>query len=642
MYLGVFTPIVTVYIQSDSGVGMFENITINGNNENGQNETFVVDQQLAARGISQKTVSTFQIRLDKRGAGWLYPVPNGNGAMRWKNISSKAPKYCWPTGKPEGANYYHAPNLAEVVKSNYGHCWLVSGEADVWAMYSAGIENVVSCGYSETTIPDGLVEFLTQLGVSTLHIAPDLDETGERWASEISSRLRGSNIVLDAICLPAELGAKGDLGRAWTESNRTNWPFERWLLSLPKKKLKTPISKKKTKPRVIFENSNSDVLFQTRLLIADALGVWGFRPDGYSENLVHCPFHSDENPSASLHSEIGLHCFAEGEWYTWEKLIKKLKATGALEKATLNNQVDKLSELGLTTDIRECLLQQRATTAARILDILYLSGVKPGDIVTAQQVWEKCKPYDISLNTVYRVLNKYSHSGNGMGLEIFAIFSPFYSFQHVIREDHAKKYRRGRREIKYRIPTLEELENKLAVAQKIRHYDPISSRALRENKLYRAEVHAAMPKRRPGNYSRRFLGERIGVSSKTTRNYDKMVNLEIVYRLKRRVMTLGDILTLPSDEELAHKPSKNFCRWLETESGRRYKPTRDGARRALATNETVYIVKQLVSHYGAQRDCNNSALHWDLFDTEWELIVMSPDEYLEKYFSRKKKGKMKK
>ncbi len=92
--------------------------------------------------------------------GWHYPVPGGADRVRIKAYDSQAQaKYRWQPGKPAYARDYHALNFQEAVVRSRGAAWYVSGEADVWALLSAGIDHVFS-GYSEASVPADFLEYL--------------------------------------------------------------------------------------------------------------------------------------------------------------------------------------------------------------------------------------------------------------------------------------------------------------------------------------------------------------------------------------------------------------------------------------------------------------------------------------------------
>ena len=108
-------------------------------------------QRLYERRLSAEVIATFQI--EPHSNGWQYPA---SGGVRWKNANSQAhPKYKWPNGKPENAEFYHAPDLIQSISNSRGALWYVSGEPDVWAMRAAGINHAMS-GFTEASVSSKL------------------------------------------------------------------------------------------------------------------------------------------------------------------------------------------------------------------------------------------------------------------------------------------------------------------------------------------------------------------------------------------------------------------------------------------------------------------------------------------------------
>ena len=104
-------------------------------------------KRLIERKLTAETIAHFQIMPN--GNGWQYPAAHGT---RWKNCNSNAdPKYSWIGGKPWKAEFYHGPDLTQSITAAAGACWLVSGEPDVWALRSAGINHALS-GFTEASV----------------------------------------------------------------------------------------------------------------------------------------------------------------------------------------------------------------------------------------------------------------------------------------------------------------------------------------------------------------------------------------------------------------------------------------------------------------------------------------------------------
>lgn len=144
------------------------------------------------------------------------------------------------------------------------------------------------------------------------------------------------------------------------------------------------------------------------------------------------------------------------------------------------------------------------------------------------------------------------------------------------------------------MPKLSELANKLQVRQI--HFDIIPPHKIKRAADYRAEVYAALPRRKAGQYARKTLTERIGVSTRTGQSYDKRANLLVTPNIERQELTPEEIAGLP---EKVFK-NRKYNLWLVDEKGKRYKPDKESIKR-IADNGggKVYRVTQLTNTYQA-------------------------------------------
>ena len=524
-----------------------------------------VMQRLAERRITPEVIAVFDIQ--PFGNGWKYPIPNGS--YRWKNADSHAAdKYIWLDGKPETANFYHAQDIASAIDGAGVTCWFVSGEADVWAMQSAGIPHVMS-EYTEAHVSQELPAYLESMGVNVLYIAPDLDSTGERWARLIAQTLQESSIELDARRLPDTLGDKGDIGKAWAGYTKRQ-PFERWLLGLPRFTPEPePLPEHKT-PLL----DTAVIPIGYRQLIADILQATEYQGDGFTKKNVCCPFHKDEHPSASLHHEKGLYCHTCGRWFTWNETGIKIGAGSLLEWRLANTYA-------LSTELREELIRDNKTSLARMLDAVAIKNWQAGMDFTRKDAVIACIDW-LSARTIRNATNQ---------LITYCPFFPPFSLQHVKKE---KKGKKSRPQMVYRLPKLSELANKLQVSQF--HFDEMPPHKLKRAADYRAEVYAALPRRKAGQYARKTLTERIGISTRTGQSYDKRADLLVTPNIERQELSLNEIAGLPD------KVFKNrkYNVWLEDERGKRYKPDKESIKR-IGDNGggKVYRVKQFANSYRA-------------------------------------------
>lgn len=524
-------------------------------------------QRLAERRISPQTQAVFDIQ--PHGNGWKYPTPGG--AYRWKNAGSKAAdKYLWLNGKPQGENFYHAQDLASEIAQAGGACWFVSGEADTWAMYSAGIRHVLS-GFTESAVSENLAEYLANMGATVLYIAPDLDPTGARWARLVAQALQDSPIELDARNLPPELGDKADLGRAWAIYPKRQ-SFERYLLGLPRfypEPLPEPQPATRNQAQAV---NRSAIPQEYKDLIADILQATDYQGDGFTAKNVCCPFHDDKHPSASLHSEKGLYCHACGRWYSWNETGIKIGA-GSLREWRLAN------DYAMSTEVREGLIKAGHSSLARLLDVLSLAGWQTGKEFTRKDV----------LTVAQDLLTGWTIRQATNELESYCGFFPPLSLQPVKQEKNRKK---SRPQKVYRLPSPAQIAEKLQVCPL--HFDEMNPQKIRQAADYRAEVYAALPRRKPGQYARKTLAGRVGVTNRTGQDYDKRAGLIVTPNIGKDEMTHQELADLP--EQLPEK--RKYNAWLEDERGNKYPPIKKAIDMiARCGGGKVYRIEQFANTY---------------------------------------------
>jgi hypothetical protein len=120
---------------------------------------------------------------------------------------------------------------------------------------------------------------------------------------------------------------------------------------------------------------------------------------------------------------------------------------------------------------------------------------------------------------------------------------------------------------------------------------------------YKAEVHAALPRRRPGVYGRSELADRLGVSKPTSRNYDRRAKLRVTPRFNTQKLSSRDIAALPKQREEV----RQYGRWLQDWDGRKYPRLRACAELISGLGSAVYEVRQLKNHYAEGRSSNDGS-----------------------------------
>ncbi len=248
---------------------------------------------------------------EPQGAGWLYPVhqdADGRIYHRWKAFDSSAvPKYSWPDGKPTDCKYYTASGLIRAVEDT-NTLYIASGEPDLLTLESAGLFNAL-CWFGEQNIPPTLIQDFHELQAETIHLYPDLDETGDRAAQKLYELLSGSDIELVEHRLPDTLGHKGDLNRLWIACHFDADAFTDALLVCPE-------VQRHVEPIRPAYDELPDAYYAA---IEQACHVTGYKADGWSKPFP-CPLshpaheHDQDRPAAAWHREKHIfNCFKCGD-----------------------------------------------------------------------------------------------------------------------------------------------------------------------------------------------------------------------------------------------------------------------------------------------------------------------------------------
>lgn len=275
------------------------------------------------RGISKATLELFNVR--NNGTGWLWDTKRLNGAVasRWKSYystSEQAPeserqtwkKYAWHPEKPTDAKYFYPPKLSltKAIADNFGVLWLVGGEVAAMSMIDAGITNVISF-FGDTNIPHSLAADLESWGVQILNMIPDRDKSGLECAVNVRDELKLTDIKFDAFELPYPLDDKHgkDVNDYWKLCAFDKERFNSGVMLLVSWSL--PEYKPATFPTYDISNYLDTDLPEAFIYdIERSLDVYPyFNADGWSKRNVKCPFHGDENPSATWnHQKSILYC----------------------------------------------------------------------------------------------------------------------------------------------------------------------------------------------------------------------------------------------------------------------------------------------------------------------------------------------
>jgi len=558
-------------------------------------------KRLAERKIDTETLMLFDVK--PAGEGWTYTTPNG--AIRFKNANSKAAnKYAWPTEKRDTLLY--AFDILEAIQQADSTVWLVT-EFDVLAMRSAGIKNVIAPFTSETSLPAELPAMLQSWGVMVVYIAPDNDEAGKRWGQLVTDRLTPAGMDVIIRTLPAALGDKADIGRAWQQYTSPR-SFERYLLDLPTHRLEVSPPEVINVTRELKHAVGEDIKQE----IAAALGVHKFNSRGFSTKNIKCTFHDDESPSAGLHKDYGLHCFVCG-WHTWKDLAAVLGINWPSEAREIKQP---LSRPMLADEVLQAMIRTGFSVLGESLERMYKAGWMIGNLYNrteltlllnsrkrASKAMQQMKGEGIDL----RKHNTRGLKGKRVNLpsdnfvpELTLFF--FISKEGLIRvqkyptegqkeKKEEKKEKRGRPSEAFTLPEPEQIAAAFGVTPV--NFSDIASRA--KSNQWRAEVHAAPIDRQAGMYSRKQLSKPLGISTTTSRKYNKLAGVTELPNRERKPLPCDE--TLPEGYNEGQKLG-----YLETDDRKKFAATKSGYQRAENHGGRVWLVKRLANTYSRDKE----------------------------------------
>lgn len=93
--------------------------------------------------------------------------------------------------------------------------------------------------------------------------------------------------------------------------------------------------------------------------------------------------------------------------------------------------------------------------------------------------------------------------------------------------------------------------------------DPITSDDLRSRKTYRQALHHGLLKRRPGSYTLRLLGDRLGVSDHTIRRYHREMNVQSYVNIQREEVYWRTVRQIPHQQTYERYHIPRWGRFLQ-------------------------------------------------------------------------------
>ncbi|MEL6407004.1 MAG: hypothetical protein AAFR81_21715 [Chloroflexota bacterium] len=285
---------------------------------------------LSRRGIASTAKNAGWIPYPYRNfAGWAYPVHDPfTGeiiARRWKATDKNSRmKYGWLPSKPEHpyADWYILPASVDAISRADGVAYLANGEPSLLAYHSAGIQNAIATTLSEVGIPKNLIATLSKLGIHRLLYPVDNDTAGEKSAVKWRDALTESGIDFVPFSWGASAPEKADANDIWIACQFDSDAFAKTLNTLSPLALPAPETPKNT----LLDDTDFDRTPQGLIdALANALGITGWKSNGWAQKNISSPFRQDAKPSATFNRDSGvLHDFGTGESYSPTQIAEQL------------------------------------------------------------------------------------------------------------------------------------------------------------------------------------------------------------------------------------------------------------------------------------------------------------------------------
>lgn len=294
-----------------------------------------------------------------------------------------------------------------------------------------------------------------------------------------------------------------------------------------------------------------------------------------------------------------------------------------------NNQP---SQYKLPNILRETMLQAKVAHSLVVLEGLYMLSFKSNQWMTFDQIYRVCRDnFGMSRQLIYK------------GLCNNLVFQR--------RKAEATARKRGARPYLYRIPHPDELVAEFDTGNKYSPHDELQKSDLKSVSTYRKALQRELYIRKwldnsahGFEMSRKLMAERLGVSVRTVRTYDKQLGFSNEPNYKEVPVTRNNWFKLPRHKDKFDENGKRIASkvWLkifnpETQTYQNLPHVRYLAYKALNEGNYVYTVERLVntyypyqkpdlsqfdswdalSHYYAEQDARNLAGLYQHNDGSW-------------------------
>ena len=239
---------------------------------------------------------------------------------------------------------------------------------------------------------------------------------------------------------------------------------------------------------------------------------------------------------------------------------------------------------GLPNSVREHFLAHQQTALVRVLDGLYISGLRGGDVLTERQIRERLAAV-VGRYSVLQALKATFEDGSAIfrTLEDPSPRPPSPTdvarlgcnstnnicilFSGTASDKNNQGQKRGRRPRRYILPSVSEICQKLSVDNK--GSDALDMADMQTPASYRHAVNRGLIQRRPGRYTRQWLAERVGVSLRTWQRYLKKGQIQARATFHEFAITWRNLNSVPAGLDLGHVEdgAREVLRYLPPHGG---------------------------------------------------------------------------
>lgn len=243
------------------------------------------------------------------------------------------------------------------------------------------------------------------------------------------------------------------------------------------------------------------------------------------------------------------------------------------QESTVSKRIDRAfsGEMGLPNILREKLLQRGLGEAALVLDAMIYAQLIPGAKYGFRKIVDALRRVGVE---------------SGEGLIRRGLSAPFFM-------KSKKSSKRGRPVIIYQMPYIDPLVAHFCGDERWKSTDVLGAADFASLKAYRQALHREFIRRAPGNYSRQFLAGRLGVSARSTRNYDRVVGVVAEVRFKRERVNYYFQRRAPD-----MVMGREYLEVVTWENGQtRRMPAKPGVFYRYRDRAEIFLVTQLANHY---------------------------------------------